>query len=645
MSVELRPFGVACNIGCRYCYQNPQREAGNVRQSYDLARMRAAVEREGGPFTLFGGEPLLLPLEPLEELLRWGFETWGVSGMQTNGLLINDAHLQLFARYNVEVGVSIDGPDELNDLRWDRTEERTRRSTATIMGNIERLCREHRPPGLIATLHRLNASPARLPRLLAWARELDALGITSMRLHPLEIDSQEMRAYALTDEENAGAFLAFAALQPELKNLRFDVVGEMERALMGRDQGTSCVWRGCDPYTTDAVRGVEGNGQSSNCGRTNKDGIDFIKAERPGFERYLALYQTPQEDGGCKGCRFFLMCRGQCPGTAIGGDWRNRSELCGLWKRLFVQLETQLILRNEVPLSIHAVRHRLEAQLVTLWKDGRNATTQQLSWLEPEELADDVPFSLPPFVRRAYAGEAQRAVWEPRLMALASALPRLAITAVAEGIVPAAVTPVEPRDVFTLHNFAAAFGLTTQLLGTIGGPRQLAIGNAELSLPPCCAAARTREPLPPVTDLPPDPALNTLLRAAGIDLLGYEPCSLTCEASRRRAERLLAFARTSDIDGIEWLDPVLAWPVEWSALHGIAEIKTAVFKADYATDYTPSKVTVRFHGSAPAADGARGLTFAFRSPVEDRRPRLSPPAPKQRTGEGACPPPETPTCR
>jgi uncharacterized protein len=626
MSVELRPFGVACNIGCRYCYQNPQREAGNVRQSYDMARMRAAVEREGGPFTLFGGEPLLLPLEPLEELLRWGFETWGGSGMQTNGLLINDAHMQLFAKYNVEVGVSVDGPDELNDLRWDRTEERTRRSTETILRNIERLCREHRPPGLIATLHQLNASPARLPRLLAWARELDALGITSMRLHPLEIDSEEMRPFALTDEENATAFLAFAALQPELKHLRFDVVGEMERALLGRDGQTSCVWRACDPYTTDAVRGVEGNGQSSNCGRTNKDGIDFIKAERPGFERYLALYQTPQEEGGCKGCRFFLMCRGQCPGTAIDSDWRNRSELCGLWKRLFIQLEKQLILRNEVPLSIHAVRHRLEAQLVMLWKEGRNATTQELSWLEPDELpgADGAPsaaapFTMPPFLRRAYAGEAQRAVWEPRLAALASALPRLAVAAVAEGVVPAAVTPVEPRDVFALHNFAAARGLTTQLLGTIGGPRHLAIGDAELSLPACCAASRTREPLPPLTDLPPDPALNTLLRPLGIDLLGYEPCSLTCEASRRRAERLLAFARTSGIagmeKGIEWLDPVLAWPVEWSALHGIAEIKTAVLKADYATAYTPSKVTVRFHGSAPAADGARGLTFAFQRPA------------------------------
>jgi uncharacterized protein len=47
MSVELRPLGIRCNIQCQYCYQNPQRDAGNVPRSYDMARMKEAVERVG----------------------------------------------------------------------------------------------------------------------------------------------------------------------------------------------------------------------------------------------------------------------------------------------------------------------------------------------------------------------------------------------------------------------------------------------------------------------------------------------------------------------------------------------------------------------------------------------------------------------
>ena len=37
MSIEVRPLGVKCNIQCQYCYQNPQRDAGNVPGDFDVA--------------------------------------------------------------------------------------------------------------------------------------------------------------------------------------------------------------------------------------------------------------------------------------------------------------------------------------------------------------------------------------------------------------------------------------------------------------------------------------------------------------------------------------------------------------------------------------------------------------------------------
>jgi len=108
------------------------------------------------------------------------------------------------------------------------------------------------------------------------------------------------------------------------------------------------------------VQGVEGNGQSSNCGRTNKEGIGFIKAETAGYERYLALYRTPQSENGCAGCRFFLMCKGQCPGTSIDGDWRNRTEHCEEWMHLFGVIERRMIVAGKIPLTIQPVRFELE---------------------------------------------------------------------------------------------------------------------------------------------------------------------------------------------------------------------------------------------------------------------------------------------
>ena len=368
MGVELRPFGVACNLACTYCYQNPMREAGNLRQTYDMAKMKAALEREGSSFILFGGEPLLMRIEDLEELFAYGFERFGSSGIQTNGVLIGDAHIAMFRKYKVHVGISMDGPDELNDARVDRKRSRTRASTAAVQTAIERLCREYKPPGLIVTLHRGNATAEHLPRMYEWMRQLDAVGVRSARLHVLEVEDAHVReTLALTARENVEAILGFARLQDELKKLRFDLVEEMKRLLVGNERDASCVWRACDPYATAAVRGVEGNGQSSNCGRTNKDGVDYLKADSHGYERYLALYNTPHEHGGCKGCRFFLMCKGQCPGTAIGGDWRNKTEHCSIWKSLFATLEQQLVRGGESPLSIHPLRQQQENEIMARW--------------------------------------------------------------------------------------------------------------------------------------------------------------------------------------------------------------------------------------------------------------------------------------
>ena len=380
MSVELRPLGVRCNIACQYCYQNPQRDAGNVASQFDIGAMKAAVEKEGGPFTLFGGEPLLVPTDALHELWSWGLEKYGRNGVQTNGSAIREEHYQMFRDYKVHVGISIDGPGELNDVRWAGNLEKTRAATAKTEVAIERLCVEGMPPSLIVTLHRGNATSDKLDRMASWFRHLDAAGITSSRLHVLEVESSVIQdRYALTTEENLEAFLYFADLEPKLSRMKFDMFKDMRSMLLGKDAHATCVWRACDPYTTSAVRGVEGFGQRSNCGRTNKEGIDFAKSDTPGYERYLALYFTNQPDGGCSGCRFFAMCKGQCPGTSLRGDWRNRTEHCDLLKGIFRHIEGSLLDDGLEPLSVRPdLRSHVERGLVAAWTKGENVLIETI---------------------------------------------------------------------------------------------------------------------------------------------------------------------------------------------------------------------------------------------------------------------------
>lgn len=386
MTVELRPLGVHCNIACQYCYQNPQRDAGNTGRLYDLDVMKRAITDEGGPFTLFGGEPLMMPEADLEDLWAWGLERFGRNSVQTNGTLINESHVRMFKRYNVRVGISIDGPGELNDVRWSGSLEKTRADTARTEAAIARLCFEGIPPTIIVTLHRNNATADKLPLMNEWFRRLDLMGVPAARLHVLESESRAIREkYSLSTEENIRALSSFAGLEGELMGMTLDLFHDVEELLRGRDGDVGCVWRACDPYTTAAVRGVEGSGQRSNCGRTNKEGIDFVKSDAPGYERYIALYHTPQGDGGCRGCRFFLMCKGQCPGTALDGDWRNRTEHCRVWLELFNHVEERLSEKGVTPLSLAPERESVERAMLAAWAGGRNPYLKQVL----AELADE----------------------------------------------------------------------------------------------------------------------------------------------------------------------------------------------------------------------------------------------------------------
>ena len=373
MSFEIRPLGVQCNLRCQYCYQNPERDADRGNNPYDLAALLTRIHQSEEPFTLFGGEPLLVPVADLEQLWAAGLEKWGENHIQTNGTLIRDRHLELFQQYQVSVGISIDGPGLLNDARWAGTLEKTRQLTSQAEAAIDQLCHHGISTSLIITLHRNNATHDKLPVLGAWLRYLDGLGVISTRLHLLEIDDSAVGAkYALTPAENLAALLYLESVERDLNHMQLDIFGEMNALLLGQDDQVSCVWRACDPYTTEAVQGMEGDGRTSNCGRTNKDGVGFEKAATPGYERYLALYYTPQAFGGCQDCRFFLMCKGQCPGTGLESDWRNRTADCATWKKLFIHLERRLQTQGDWPLSLHPWRSSVESMMLSAWAEGSN---------------------------------------------------------------------------------------------------------------------------------------------------------------------------------------------------------------------------------------------------------------------------------
>jgi uncharacterized protein len=122
-----------CNLACDYCYmyehadqswrQQPALMTEETRRQ--LAKRIGEYAKEAGLSELLvvfhGGEPLLAGHDRIVETARWIREAVPPTvrvdaSLQTNGLLLSDDALEGFAKSNIGVSISVDGPAAANDL-------------------------------------------------------------------------------------------------------------------------------------------------------------------------------------------------------------------------------------------------------------------------------------------------------------------------------------------------------------------------------------------------------------------------------------------------------------------------------------------------------------------------------------------------
>lgn len=134
-----------CNIRCTYCYAK-QGSYGKIRQTMKVDVAEAAVRKVLACFPhvrhirLFGGEPLLniKVIEKTCELVRdkLGYPDMKFS-IEINGTLLDEHIIGVLKEYNVDVGVSLDGPSKLHDSH--RVSPGGKGTHMIVHKNIERL--------------------------------------------------------------------------------------------------------------------------------------------------------------------------------------------------------------------------------------------------------------------------------------------------------------------------------------------------------------------------------------------------------------------------------------------------------------------------------------------------------------------------
>jgi hypothetical protein len=89
------------------------------------------------------------------------------------------------------------------------------------------------------------------------------------------------------------------------------------------------------------------------------------------------------------------------------------------------------------------------------------------------------------------------------------------------------------------------------------------------------------------------------------------PCSLTCEATAAFGEQFRKLLMRDYPREASWMDELLDSPIEWSAYHGIGEIKHPLFKVSVKTDPTAERIVVQRQSVAYPERGERGNEFPY----------------------------------
>lgn len=153
LSLFIVKIAGACNLNCSYCYvynkgDQTYRERPTVMSDATFGatvnRIRRHCERTGRRsvrVTLHGGEPMMV--RPLQAdawftLLKDALDPVDVHlTIQTNATLITPEWVGVINRHQINVGVSIDGPEELHDLH--RVDKSGRGSHGRVLRGLEQL--------------------------------------------------------------------------------------------------------------------------------------------------------------------------------------------------------------------------------------------------------------------------------------------------------------------------------------------------------------------------------------------------------------------------------------------------------------------------------------------------------------------------
>jgi len=332
---------LGCPSNCNYCWSSEESSPiMSIETVKEVVEWIRTFRNDSVTFTFHGGEPLLAGADFFREALPLLAE--GLDGrkmafaIQTNLWKMTDEIAEIFAEYNIPIGSSLDGPEELNDF------QRGKGYYKKTMKGYE-IARAH---GLTVRFITTFTSHSIKYKEDIFNFYLDKEW--TLKLHPAlpSLRGDEPEKWAL-DPEEYGELLVYL-LDKYLEN-----VGKIE--VMNIDHLCKCVFGGRGTVCTfvDCMGDTFAVGPDGNIypcyrfvGMPNYvlGNVD----DRPGMEdlaqsdawKLMNRYKE-YVDLKCKGCAHINYCRGGCPYNAItptDEEIRDVDPHCVAYKRIFDEI-------------------------------------------------------------------------------------------------------------------------------------------------------------------------------------------------------------------------------------------------------------------------------------------------------------------
>ncbi len=348
VSVLVKPVSGSCDMRCRYCFYADEMERRKVADRGVMAPevaetlIRRVFDLADGPvsFVFQGGEPTLAGAgfyrRFFETVRKRNVRDLTVSlSIQTNGYGLEEAFFELFRKWNVLVGVSLDGVRETHDAA--RTDRSGNGTYDRVRQTLTRLLKEGIDCNVLTVL--TDETAARIGEIWASYRELNVPSVQFIK-HVPPFGGEG----GLLSPEGLEAFLltGFDLYDEAIRLGRYLSVREFDNYVL---MASGAAPESCDMAGRCSVQPVvEADGDVYPC--------DFYALDEwklgnvletdlftmlNGAAAHAFVSGSLRADPSCRGCRWYRLCRGGCARYRDGQGERTPYRYCGAYRAFFEQ--------------------------------------------------------------------------------------------------------------------------------------------------------------------------------------------------------------------------------------------------------------------------------------------------------------------